>query len=692
MKQWILKNNLSSGELSPLLWTRTDIQQYANGSKKLFNALPLVEGGAKKRPGTKFKSIFAGALRLIPFIANSENTYLLIIGVSSLKVYNPRTYEVVYDVATPYDTEKKVRELQYAHTKYRMYLVQGDTPVHRLLCSADFTNWQFSQFIFGVNPNDELGTTPNVALTPSGTDVGKIISLTAASFPNWVSTETYLTGDRVIRASKTWLATIDNKDKEPNGTNPEWDEVTNEAANVFTASSVGAIVEINGGQVKITEYIKPAVVNGEVLVKLTTTVQAIAKSWVLKSIAFSATAGYPKAVCFFKQRLVFANTKTSPNQMWFSRIGDDGNFLETTEDADAFSIASSSAQSDNILHLAQRGGVVALTGGAEFLINSQGPLTPATAQIDEHTSYGVQANVKPCRVGNELLFVQRGGERLRAMSYRYEVDGLVSPELSAIAPHISENHGGVKEITYQQTPSSIVWIVMSDGSVASITLNRDQEMNAWAQHDFGCSVLSICALPTGLGEDQCFMLTQRNGYTVLEEFSETALSDCEFDIDVIDGVGSILNLDIQVLSSPMVSYNNQDGYFYSDYTIVGTDINLPVSDLSQTVYLGQPYLTEIDLLPPDFSEAPSSAMFHKIQVHEMAIFLNGSVGGFINGQELSTKYYNQSAFLNLPYTGYVVDSFVGWQALHELEVKITHNKPLPFHMQSITMLVSINEK
>lgn len=89
--------------------------------------------------------------------------------------------------------------------------------------------------------------------------------------------------------------------------------------------------------------------------------------------------------------------------MWFSRIGDDGNFLETTQDADAFSIASSSAQSDNILHLSQRGGVVALTGGAEFLINSQGPLTPASAQIDEHTSYGVQANVKPCRVGNELL-------------------------------------------------------------------------------------------------------------------------------------------------------------------------------------------------------------------------------------------------------------------------------------------------
>lgn len=692
MKQWVLKNNLSSGELSPLLWTRTDIQQYANGAKGLFNALPLVEGGAKKRPGTKFRNIFTGALRLIPFIANSENTYLLILGVSTLKVYNPRTYSVVYDVATPYNTDQKVKEIQCAHTKYRMYFVQGETPVHRLLCSADFTSWQFSPFTFGVFPNDELGASPNVALTPSGVEVGKIISLVAAAFPNWNNTETYLAGDRVIHSSDTWRALFDNTASEPALGNANWEEVTAGDASVFTADDVGSIVEINSGQVKITEYISPSQVNGEVLVKLNTDVQAIAKSWTLKSIAFSVEAGYPKTVSFFKQRLVFANTKTSPNQMWFSRIADDGNFLETTEDADAFSIASSSAQSDNILHLAQRSGVVALTGGAEFLINSQGPLTPSSAQIDEQTSYGVQANVKPCRVGNELLFVQRGGERLRAMSYRFEADGLVSPELSAVAPHIPEDHGGIKELTYQQTPNSIVWIVLNDGKVATITLERDQQMNSWAQHDFGAQVISICALPTGLGEDQCFMLTIRNGSTVLEEIKDSSLSDCEFDILVTDGVGSISGLSVSVLDDSIVSFNNENGYFYSTYSTAGANITLPNSELTQTVQLGQAFDMKIDLLPPDFSQVPATAMFNKIMVHEMAIYLNKTVGGYINGQELSTKYYNQSAFINAPYTGYVSDRFTGWQELHNLKVEITHNKPLPFHMQSISMLVSINER
>ncbi|WP_334069846.1 carbohydrate-binding protein [Acinetobacter colistiniresistens] len=692
MRSWILKNNLSSGELSPLLWTRTDVQQYANGTKKLLNALPLVEGGAKKRPGTKYRGIFENAVRLIPFIANSENTYLLILGFGFMKVYNPRSYSVVFETTTPYNTLKKVQEIQFAHTKYRMFFVQGDTPVHRFICSADFTNWQFAPFIFSVQPTDELGTSPNVSLKPSGTEVGKTIALTATAFPAWQNTEQYLVGDRVIHAGQTWRATTDNKTSEPSPTSGSWVSVVDGDASVFTADHVGAVISINGGQVKINSITSQTVAVGEVMVKLTADIQAIAKSWTLNSLAFTVTTGYPRTVAFFKQRLVLANTKASPNQFWFGRIADDGNFLETTEDSDAFSIASSSAQSDNILHLSQRGGVVALTGGSEFLISSNGALTPASAQIDQHTSYGVQKDVRPCLVGNELLFVQRGGERLRALSYRYEVDGLISPELSAVATHIPEDHGGIKELTYQQTPNSIVWCVLGDGSVSSITLNRDQEMNAWAQHDFGCSVLSICALPTALGEDQCFMLSRRNDSTVLEEFSEAALSDCEFDIVVANGIGSVLDLDLKVINSGIANYKNEDGYFYSDYTITDTSIKLPIRDLSQMIHVGQPFKTEIDLLPPDFSQVPATAMFHKIIIHEAAIFLNRSIGGFVNGKELSTKLYNQNAFTNLPYTGYATETMQGWTKLHELKLQITHDKPLPFHVQSISIRASINEK
>lgn len=188
------------------------------------------------------------------------------------------------------------------------------------------------------------------------------------------------------------------------------------------------------------------------------------------------------------------------------------------------------------------------------------------------------------------------------------------------------------------------------------------------------------------------MLSRRNDSTVLEEFSEAALSDCEFDIVVVNGIASVLGLDLKVINSGIANYKNEDGYFYSNYTITDTSIKLPIRDLSQMIHVGQPFKTEIDLLPPDFSQVPATAMFHKIIIHEAAIFLNRSIGGFVNGKELSTKLYNQNAFTNMPYTGYATETMQGWTKLHELKLQITHDKPLPFHMQSISIRASINEK
>jgi hypothetical protein len=40
----LIKNNFTSGELSPHIWMRTDLQQYRNGTKEMLNFLPIVEG------------------------------------------------------------------------------------------------------------------------------------------------------------------------------------------------------------------------------------------------------------------------------------------------------------------------------------------------------------------------------------------------------------------------------------------------------------------------------------------------------------------------------------------------------------------------------------------------------------------------------------------------------------------------
>ena len=51
-KSRFLQNNFVSGELSPLLRGRTDINQYYQGLQTAKNVVLVPQGGVKRRPGT----------------------------------------------------------------------------------------------------------------------------------------------------------------------------------------------------------------------------------------------------------------------------------------------------------------------------------------------------------------------------------------------------------------------------------------------------------------------------------------------------------------------------------------------------------------------------------------------------------------------------------------------------------------
>ena len=691
-KHSLIKNNFSSGELSPVLSTRTDIAQYSNGAKTLKNVIPLVEGGVRKRPGTLFRHVMQGAIRLIPFVSTSENAFLLILKSEEILVYKPKTNTVIATVVTPYLTPAVV-SLHYVHTRYVMYFTHQDHAVSYLQCSEDFQTWAFKAMSFDIPPMDEIINSPNVALKPSGKDIGAVISLEASAYADWLVTTTYFVGDKAVDATKTWEALHDNVNSRPESSNSNWREVPGAPTEVFDVSHLGALVSINGGYVRITEIVDSGKAIGEVVAELTADVQAIAKSWVLKTPAFSAELGYPKCCTYFKQRLILANTRKFPNKIWFSRIGNETNYLETTDDADAFSVVSSSDQSDSITFLVPQKGLIALTSGAEFLIGSEGVLSPTTVQIDEHTAYGAYPPARPCRVGNELLFVQRGGERLRALSYRYEVDGLISPEISAASGHIGETHLGIKEVTYQQEPESLVWLVLNDGKAASITFNREQEVIAWAQHDFGGTVMSMCSVPSELGSDYCYMLINRNGTEVLEEISFKAFSDSERRLQIESNQFDISSFNYL---KNFTAYQLEDDHQFSMEVAVKEDVatfkNM-FPPYPQVVHVGQPFEVKVELFPPELAQTPASSLMYKAKVNIIAFFFNKTHAPKLNDKYLELYSFSQTPMdAQKPFSGRHLYQGGNWSDLYDVKLTITHDKPLPFHLQAIAIEISMNER
>lgn len=669
MKQHIMKNNFSAGELAPTLYTRTDIQQYSNGAKTLKNVIPLVEGGVRKRPGTFFLAEKAGAVRLIPFVVNSENSFMLILKAASIEVFNPRTKTVVATLAIPY-TSAQIVDIQFVQYRYEMYLTHKDVAVQRLRCSPDFTSWELTAFVYTHAPTDaDNARYPFRKGKPSGKDLGTAISFTLDPVSEWIGTQGYLTGDVIHYLTALYQATQDSTDKQPD-TNPNYWAVVSTPSTGFTAADVGKYIEVNNGIIKITQFVSADGVNGEIIKKLDAGIKAIERSWGVLSPAFNATDGYPRCCTYYKQRLVLANTKKAPNKIWFSAVGSNGNFLETTEDGDAFSIVSASGLANSILFLEAQRGVVCLTSGGEYMVDSDGALTPTTVNINEHSAYGAYPITRPERVGNELLFIQRGGERLRALTYRYEVDGLVSPEISSLSSHIGETHQGINQISYQQEPESIVWCVLGDGKVASITFNRDQEVLAWAQHDFGGSVISICSMPTQLGSDRTFMLINRGGTVCLEELSFDALVDSQR--YGTSAPGYLTNV---------VAYQREGDAVY-EVSLGGDMVNF-----------GQAIECIVELFPPELSQAPMSSMMHKAKVERTALFFNKTIAPELNSELIELFTFEDNVLgPKPPYTGYHLVEGGSWEDLHKVPLVITHNKPLPFHLQAITMQMSINER
>ena len=697
MKTVLIKNNFSAGELSPTLYTRTDIQQYSNGAKRLKNVIPLVEGGVRKRPGTLSYGERSGAIRLIPFIVNSSNAFLLIIKNSSIAIYNPRTKQTVAELESPY-TAAQIPNIQYVQYRFELFITHGDVPLQRLRCDEDFSNWNLSAFVFTHPPIDsENARFPFRKGKPSGKDLGAFVTFVLEGVSIWDETQTYLVGDVVTyqpigsTIPTHYQAASESTGKQPDVSPDDWVVVPNADGAGFTAGDVGRYLEVNGGLIKITKFNGADSVSGEVVKKLDADIIAIERSWVILPQAFNATDGYPRCCTYYKQRLVLANTRKAPNKIWFSAVGANGNYLETTEDGDAFSVVSASGLSNSILFLEAQRGVICLTSGGEFMVDSDGALSPTTVNINEHSAYGAYSETRPERVGNELLFVQRGGERMRALTYRYEVDGLVSPEISALSSHIGEEHLGINEISYQQEPESLVWCVLGDGKVTSITFNRDQEVLSWAQHDFGGAVKSICSLPTQLGSDSAFMLIQRAGKVYLEEIAFAAYLDSQ----------SNITLSNTTISKAQFSHlNNISAYILEDGTVTeiaftdtGSALEFDSYMQGKSICIGQLFECVTELFPPELNQNPLSSMMHKAKVDRIAFFFNKTLGAEINGQLIETFTFEDNLLgPKQPYTGFHLEEGGHWADLHKVPLIITHNKPLPFHMQAVTMQLSINEK
>jgi hypothetical protein len=85
----VLLNSFNTGEVSGLVSDRSDLAKYGSACKKLENFLPLVEGGAKKMPGTYFAGATANGGSM--FTGSIDGTVLTVTAVNYGTLRNGQT-------------------------------------------------------------------------------------------------------------------------------------------------------------------------------------------------------------------------------------------------------------------------------------------------------------------------------------------------------------------------------------------------------------------------------------------------------------------------------------------------------------------------------------------------------------------------------------------------------------------------
>jgi hypothetical protein len=486
----------------------------------------------------------------------------------------------------------------------------------------------------------------------------------------------------------------------------------------WRSEDVGKFVRINGGLCRITSLVSSVAVKATLLTSLTGTVAAPPLAWSLESSVWSASAGYPRTLTLHEQRLVAAGSNAWPQTIWGSRTAEYLDFTKGTNDDDSYSFTIAADEVNPISYLASLRNMVVHTYGGEFSLQGgvEKPITPTNVRIRPESAHGSKG-VRPVTIGKESVFVQRAGRKVRAMGYRYDVDGYQAPDLSSLAEHITAS--GVVGMAYQQEPDMLLWAVRTDGALLSCTIDRDQQVTGWARHYTEGAFEAIATIPNG-ERDETWAIVRRtvDGQTVryLEIMDDTwqplltaapdpdaypptaeptvygMTADCALSFDSVDGeqlfsVPHLIGKTVDIVADGSVLPQQ----------VVQNDGSVTLPRAAFRVLIGLHFRSEIGLLTPEVGTGTGTAQGNAMSTHEVSLRFLETIGATVldgegNAQVMPFRQFGEAVLDQppAPFTGAVRIEMLGWD-IGRSEITVVQDQPLPMHLLSVVRKFTVND-
>lgn len=659
--------SFTGGELSPALWARTDLAKYQSGLKTALNVFLHPHGGASNRAGLEFcgeVKASANATRLIPFQFSTIQSYVLEFGNLYMRVWKDGgavlSLGVPYEIATPFSSADLfglvfTQEADVVYITHRNY-------APRKLSRLGETNWTITTPTFApsisppttVRARDEdfqhktatAVSTANPAVVTStahGLATGQKVTFTEvdANGADLLGTIYTITVINVNSFSLTGA----NRSALSAVSSATFNQVFASATDVFKykVSAVSATTAeeslpstaigytgndlLIAGQANVVSWSAVAGADRYIVYKedngvygyiggtsgLTFTDENITADLAdgpqTGYNPFVGAGNYPACSTFVDQRLAFGSTLNNPQAVWLSQSANYENFgySRPRKASDGFEFRIRARQVNEIKSMLQSRGLMVMTSGGEWIVTGGQDeyLAPDTIVV-KNQGYRGAAEVQPVVVGNTVLFAQRTGGVIRDFSYEFSEDSFVGKDLTIMARHLFE-YRSVKSWGYAQSPWSVIWVVMDNGNLVSMTYMKEHDVWGWTRHQTDGVFEDVVVVSEG-EEDTPYFVVRRTidgvekryierlhtrSFGAVEDafFVDSGLTYSGAAADTISGLDHLEGKTVAALA---------DGNVVRDLVVDGGAVTLPFE--AETVHVGLPYQATIKTLDIDLGQ------------------------------------------------------------------------------------------
>lgn len=324
---------------------------------------------------------------------------------------------------------------------------------------------------------------------------------------------------------------------------------------------------------------------------------------------FSTTSTRPRTATFLGDRFVLGSTLEDPNGVFMSKIARYNNFdfneLEIQDD-DALTFFLASRRMEEIRWMVGKQKLIIGTNNGVWSMGGVGgPLSPTSVEALVQNENG-SSWINPIHAHDNLLYIRNNLKSVRELRWDDSFQQYTTSELSLLSSHFFRD-ATIVDWAYAEEPHSLLWIVMSDGTLRSCTYHREQEVRGWASHTIPHGkVKSICSIFEN-GEDAVYMCVEHteNGVTsyAMERLTtrqNVGLTDgvfldssvsvtSEVKITSVAGLAHLEGLTVSVVA---------DGVHVPDLVVNGGVVNFAanIPGGANIVHVGMLYMPELELL------------------------------------------------------------------------------------------------